>query len=222
MTSKQPQIRNEGVSVVVLGSFNPRIFEPLWLASQNLAPLSEAESATVQLIEKEFAQIGLPWANVVVMGDRLQVQSTEIVSPAQIRDLVVGVLRVLPHTPVTAVSIQHSAHLELESEQQWHDVGHRLAPKDLWKGILEKPGLLDFAMEGTRDDDLPGAIKVRLQPSTLIRFGVFVNVNDEFFMNEKRASDSARVAAGHLEEVWPSASTRVDQIRAALLERLVA
>jgi hypothetical protein len=220
MTS--PPLRSQTVSVVVLGSFNPRIFEPLWLAGQGLVPEDEANAAERELIDKEFARIVFPWANVVVVGDRLQVESTgEIVSHSQVRDLVVGILRVLPHTPVTVVSIQHGAHAELASEEQWHKVGHTLAPKEIWQDILDRPGILDFAMQGVRPDDLTGSIRVRIQPSGLVHPGLFINVNDEFFMNDQRESEPARHGADLLEQTWPEAESRVDRIRGSLFERLI-
>jgi hypothetical protein len=218
-----PPIRTQGASVVVLGSFNPRIFEPLWLSSQNLVAEEEAMAAERELIDKEFARIVLPWATLVVLGERLQVESSgEIVSPSQVCDLVIGVLRLLPHTPVTVISIQHAAHVELTSEEQWHAVGHTLAPKEVWKGILDRPGMLDFAMYGVRPDELEGAIKVRIQPSQIVHPGLFINVNDEFLMDEQEKNfEPARCAADLLERLWPDAEKRVDTIRTSLFERLI-
>jgi hypothetical protein len=220
MTS--PSFRLQGVTVIVLGSFNPRIFEPLWLSSHDLVAEPEAIAAERELIDKDFARIVFPWATLIVLGDRLQVESAgETVSQAQVRDLLVGILRLLPHTPVAMVSIQHGGHVQLDSEEQWHSVGHELAPKEVWSDILEQPGMFDFAMMGKRTDDLQGSIKVRIQPSQVVHPGLFVNINDEFVVAEQDKLEPARHGADLLEQTWPEAEKRVETIRASLFERLI-
>ena len=38
----------EGVTIVLLGQFNPAIFQPAWLAAENLVRPQEAESAEIE------------------------------------------------------------------------------------------------------------------------------------------------------------------------------
>jgi hypothetical protein len=220
MTS--PPIRAQTSTLIVLGSFNPRIFEPLWLSSHDLVAEAEANEAERELIDKDFGRIVLPWATLVVLPDRLQIESTgETVSPSQVRDLAVGILRLLPHTPVEKVSAQHGAHVELASEERWHAVGHALAPKEIWTGILDNPGMFDIAMVGTRPDDFEGAIRVRLQPSAIVHPGLFININEEFTISDKVGFEPARQASELLEETWEDVRSRVTTIRASLLDRLI-
>ena len=126
--------------------------------------------------------------------------------------------RLLPHTPVKAGSIHHRSEIAIDTEEEWHRVGHALAPKELWEDILDKPGMFDFAMVGVRPDDLNGAIRVRIQPSTVVQPGIFLNVNDEFSMPEDNQHPDV---AELLSNLWPEASARAAQIRSRLLERLV-
>jgi hypothetical protein len=157
--------------------------------------------------------------DLVALEDSLQVQTTsETVNDGQIRDLLVGVLRLLPHTPIKVGSIHHRAEIAIASEEEWHNVGHALAPKELWDGVLDEPGMFDFAMQGVRPDELEGAIKVRIQPSQVVRPGIFLNVNDEFVMP---SADKGTDAAGLLDGLWPDAEGRALEIRSKLLERLV-
>ena len=91
--------------------------------------------------------------------------------PAQIRDLALGILRSLPHTPVQRIGINHLAHFPVESEGVWHRLGHALTPKELWEEVLEKPGMLSLTIQGQRTDDYSGSVNVTVQPSSVVRPG---------------------------------------------------
>jgi hypothetical protein len=214
------RIHAESTTVILLGSFNPRIFDPLWFSENQLLPAEEAKRAEVQMIDRDFCRLHFGWAELVVVQGRLQLRATpETVADAQIRDLLVGLLKLLPHTPIEVGSIHHRADLAIAGEEQWHAVGDALAPNPLWEGILDQPRLFDFAMQGSRPDDLPGAIKVRIQPSRVVEPGVFMNVNDEFSI--ARPEHALPTVADILEELWPQAESRANEIREQLLARLL-
>ncbi len=217
----RPRIHTETTTVVFTGSFNPRIFEPLWLSKHELVAEQEALEAELQLVGREFCRLSLGWVELIVVDDRLQAQTTsDTVNDGQVRDLLVGVLRLLPHTPIESGAIHHRAEIAISTEEEWHAIGDGLAPKEVWEGVLDKPGMFDFAMQGVRPDDLNGAIRVRIQPSTLIRPGIMLNVNDEFLMS-KPDEPSHVAAADLLDRLWPEAKTRAAEIRTKLLARLV-
>jgi hypothetical protein len=214
-----PQIHTQSTTAVLLGSFNPRIFEPLWFSRNELVPEQEASDAEVQLINREFCHVAFGWVDLVVTEDRLQAQTTsETVNEGQIRDLLVGVLKLLPHMPITGGSIHHRAEIAIKTEEEWHAIGHTLAPKEVWEDVLDQPGMFDFAMMGARPDDLKGSIRVRIQPSQVVQPGIFLNVNDEFFMPE---DDEHPDASELLDKLWPEAARRATDIQTRLLERLL-
>ncbi len=214
------RIHAEFTAVSLLGSFNPRIFQPLWFAQNGLLPVEEAEQAEVDMIDRDFCRLHVGWAELVVVQERLQLRTTpETVADAQVRDLLVGVLKLLPHTPIERGSIHHRSDIAIATEEEWHAVGDALAPKELWDGILEQPGMFDFAMLGKRPDDLVGTVKVRIQPSQSVKPGVFINVNDEFLISE--AGGDVVEAAEVIETLWPAAERRASEIREQLLARLV-
>jgi hypothetical protein len=96
------KIHQTVTAAVFAGSFNPRIFEPSWLSHHGLVPEAEAEAAEVQMVDRDFCRIALGWTTLVVTDERLQVESTsETVNDGQIRDLLVGIFRLLPHSPVS-------------------------------------------------------------------------------------------------------------------------
>jgi hypothetical protein len=214
-------VYRESVFAIATGNFNPKIVEPLWLAKYALVSEDEAEAADRQLVDGDLSHITFPWADLVVLQDRLQIESgEEMVNEAQLRDLSVGLLRLLPHTPVTAVSIQHRIVVVAKNEEEWHGVGHRLAPKEVWAGILESPGLFDIAMQGTRLDGLDGGWKVRVRPAVDPKLGIWINVNDEVLLPDPDEPEPGSRAADLIQEMWPAAEQRTLEIRDALYERL--
>ena len=214
------KLHAENTTVVLLGSFNPRIFEPLWFSSHDLVAEPEATAAEVQMVNREFCHLNFGWVDLVVTEDRLQAESTsETVSDGQVRDLLIGIFRLLPHMPVTQGSIHHRWQIAVDTEEEWHAIGHTLAPKETWEGVLTKPGMFDFAMQGLRSDDLEGSIKVRIQPSSAVRPGIFMNVNDEFALPE--TGEQTPAIADILDKLWPEAETRATEIKDRLLTRLL-
>jgi hypothetical protein len=217
----KPSVHQESVFAIVAGDFNPKIVEPLWLSKHGLVPEEEAQDADRQLLDAELTHITFPWADLTVLQDRLQLESgEEMINEAQLCDLAVGMLRLLPHTPVKLISIQHRIVVVASSEEEWHEVGHRLAPKKIWEGILDAPGMFDFAMQGSRSDDLEGAWKVRIQPVADPKFGIWINVNDEASLPVPDEPEPGRRAADFIQTMWSESEQRTLEIRTSLLSRL--
>lgn len=208
-----------GTSVVVLGSFNPAIVQPAWLAKNGLVPPSEAESVDLDAVHDEFVRASFPWGTVQTMRDRFEVSTTDEAPSAEpIRDLAVGALDLLPHTPVTGFGINHWAHYRTESEEAWHALGFRLVPRSNWEGILEKPGMLAASVRGVRPDDRPGAVNVTVQPSGKVAHGVFVTVNDHFALKTDDEEHAASEASTLLKAVWNDSVTMARQIHVRVME----
>lgn len=208
----------EGVNIVLLGQFNPAFFQPAWLAAENLVRPQEADSAEVQLIHPEAAVMRLEWLQLHVVRDRFQ--ATTIQSPyfEPLRDLVVGIFSLLNHTPLAALGINHEFHFRLDSEQQWHDLGDRLAPKHDW-GLLKTPGMRSLVIEGQRDDGFDGHVLVKVEPSRRFEHSIYVEVNDHY---ELRAPTAKHGGAEKLIEVLTSQWARSMQRSIDLGQKLVA
>jgi hypothetical protein len=85
------------------------------------------------------------------------------------------------------MGINRRAHIKLESASKWHALGDILAPKEHWNTLLsEDPGerrigLLSLTMErNPRPDGLLGYMRVKVEPSLSVQYGVFIEVNDHF------------------------------------------
>jgi len=66
-----------GINIVILGSFNPKIFQPAWFAANELIRKLEAEEADTEIIHNDISifRIG-DWLRLEVTRDRFNA-STE-------------------------------------------------------------------------------------------------------------------------------------------------
>ncbi len=136
----------------------------------------------MQIIHPQGAMFTAEWLEVNVIEDRFHVATTQESFYEPLRDLVVAVLKILNETPLRAMGINRRLHYRLASEDAWHKIGNQLAPKDIWKALLDKPGMRSLIIHGARTDGREGFIQVKVEPEPAdrIKFGVHVEVNDHY------------------------------------------
>jgi hypothetical protein len=134
MAQRIPEIN--GAGIVMTGSFNATIFQPQWFARFNLLPVAEADAAKVKILVPQVCEFETERFHIQVTEDRFMALSKPAANPAPLLDLVAGTFFVLEHTPVTALGLNRMMHFSLDSEEHWHQVGNKLAPKEGWNGIL--------------------------------------------------------------------------------------
>lgn len=173
------QLHNEEVNIVLRGQFNPALFHPAWFAAGELIRKQEADAANIVMIHPSAAAFTVEWLQLNVTQDRFQVATTQAAYFEALRDLVVGTLA-LCTPPLRALGFNYMCHYRIDSMEISHAIGDRLAPKEHWKGLLDEPGLLDVTMQGKRRDNRAGYVQVQVQPSTLIKPGIYVAVNDHY------------------------------------------
>lgn len=213
------KLHSSGVAIVLIGSFNPGIFQPAWLALNGLIPKEELEDAETEVIRDQFARFSLGWVRVQVLQERLEVLETEeSPSPGPVRDLLVGVLELLPHMPVRQMGINLWSQYEMPSQKEWHALGHRLVPPENWKENLRKPGLLSVQVQGGRPDDYTGAVNVTVNPSAIDPPGVFINVNDHYVLADGEEQATAGSALEVLRAVWDDSLSQSEKIRNSIIE----
>ncbi len=202
-----PQIQR--LSIVLRGSFNPAIFHPSWFASHDLIRSQEVDAANVQIVHPDAAVFAAEWLEINVVRDRFQAATTQESYYEALRDLVIGVLGLLYHTPLRLMGINRDFHYQLGSENAWHTVGHRLVPKADWEDLLEKPGMKSLVVQGVRPDDLQGYIRVKVEPSARVPYGVYVEVNDHYELKGPNGTKSeASEAMQILSERWRNSMQR--------------
>jgi len=198
----------EGVSIVLLGSFNPTIFQPAWFASQGLIAQDLSDSADVGIVHRQMVAFNAGWFEVQVTDDRFSVSSLTAPSYDLLRDLVLGTFRLLRYTPLRAMGLNKDVHYRIASEEAWHAIGHKLAPAANWEPVLKQPGMRSLLIEGVRDDDLPGYIHVKVEPSLRVDPGLYVSVNDHYEVVDPVPAEGASRVLKILEEQWTNSQSR--------------
>ena len=206
-----PPIVLEGVSIVFIGSFNPAIFHPSWYAAQKLWSETELENAKVDIIAADACSFRTDQYTLQALNNRFMISTAQVPLYDSLRDLAVGTFRILRHTPLAKLGLNREVHLQLESEEVWHAIGHKLAPKQHWQPILKNPGMRALMIEGVRPDRFSGAVNVRVEPSSEIKHGLFVAINDHFEVDDDSAR-SATAILGIAEEQWSESQKRADDI----------
>jgi hypothetical protein len=199
-----PACEIDQVSVVIVGSFNPTIFQPDWLASNNLIREEEAEAADIEIIHKQITSFSIEWLKVQATHDRLLFAASDASKQGPLKDVVVGAMGLLEHTPVTALGLNSDSHYHMQSEAEWHQLGHHYVPKETWVKLLARPGTLSLSIFGARDDSKASRVTVKLEPSTQVRFGVFFNINNHFDVDPGRmgAGGSVRWLLETIDTEW--------------------
>lgn len=168
----------EGVSIVLLGNFNPSIFQPAWLAAHELIRKEESDVAQGVVFSRELAAFTADWLTLQVTQERFDASTADAAHFEPLRDLVLGIFTLLEHTPFDKMGLNRQMHYRMATEEQWNAFGDFLAPKAAWGQIMTKPGLRSLTIEGSRDDAPLARIHVKAEPSTKIHPGIFISTNE--------------------------------------------
>jgi hypothetical protein len=203
-----------GSSIVLLGSFNPAIFQPQWFVRQGLISESDAENAEIKIISPQISHFETERFVVQVVLERFIVASKPNADAAPLRDLVAGTFFILEHTPVIAMGLNRQMHLAMESEANWHRLGDRLAPKDGWKGILKgQPGMLSLSITTPMEQPSGAVLNIKVEPSQRIKFGAYFETNEHYpASKEEPLKDLMKILGDRWEKIPTYASTIVEHI----------
>jgi hypothetical protein len=194
----------EAFAIVLIGSFNPPIYQPEWFARMGLIREEEAKNAKIDVVHADIASALIGSIKIQVRSDRFTATTLNAADYETLRDLVVGTFKTLPHTPIRLMGLNFDAHYRLSSLEAWHALGDRLAPKGMWSAILDKPGMGSLMIEGRRRDNRKGYVRVKVEPSMRIKdgVGVFVNVNDHYEVPDHKPEDGCGAIIDTLIQTW--------------------
>lgn len=220
--SKFQQIKQKH-DIVLVGNFNPAIFQPAWFQANDMLSESQAENAQIELIHAQAAVFELDGIKLRILPDRFSITTEQEKYDTVIRDLLLGAFSILSHTPMSMMGINRSMHYRLESTEAWHEAGHKLAPKGLWEGILEKPGMLGLSMQGEmpEHDKVREVLNVKIEPfkeaGPCLRF----EVNDHYETKEKEDANGSEVLMSILNNRWEDSYQHSKSVVEKLLEQLL-
>ena len=176
----QPILKIKGLSVVLVGSFNPAIFHPSWFSANKLIGQQEADNARIEIVHPDAAIFTTDWLTVSVDRQRFQVATIQETHFELLRDLVLGTFELLCYTPLLQMGINRTFHFGLLSNQNFYSLCNGLAPNKKWQTVLQDPNMASLVVHGGRKDELPGFIGVRVEPSSKVPSGIFIEVNDHY------------------------------------------
>lgn len=197
----QPEV--DTVSVVFVGSFNPKIFRPDWFGANGLLTPGEVDAADIEIVHAELSIFSIDWLRVQVDRRRFVVETSD---PPHVRvqDLVARTFgEFLIHTPVDMLGINRRVHFPVADLDARDRIGCRLAPKDAWgewgshiQGTKEKHGgLRSITMEqADLDDRRSGYIRAKVEPSPQLKTGVFVDINDHYVVGNPDETVGCEIA----------------------------
>lgn len=168
----------------------------------------------------EVSVFSIGWLGLEVTLDRFAARTTQIQHLESLRDLVLGTFGLLRHTPVKQMGINRLAHYRSPSEDEWHKLGHRLAPKEPWAGLLESPGMRRVSILGKRPDQYQGRITVTVEPSLKLRpgFGVYFEVNDHYENDVEEKGRECERMMEILGATWKASLERAMRIMQRLMQ----
>ncbi|MFY9261048.1 MAG: hypothetical protein WAO71_11125 [Gallionella sp.] len=226
-----------GSAIVLVGNFNPAIFSPDWLENNGLIGNGDAEEARQSpsfIISRQVSVFETDWFALQVLENQLSLTSKGALSAA-FKDLAVGILSLLSHTPIAAIGLNFLAHYRLASEADYHKVGDILAPKAIWSNLYpvenSAAGLVNLSImiqPCTRTQartQAPGDVRnISVQPSDKFKYGVFLNYNDHRIINNIERNDQtmAEHAASIIDADWQNAWDDALRVFALIVTRALA
>lgn len=210
----EPEI--DGVSIVVVGNFNPAIFTPAWFASYDLLPKDAEVNADLGVAHPEITQFQTDWLDLHVTTNKFDARTMKA-PHVRVRDLVVRVFKEhLYHTPLEAFGINRNVHFRVRDFSARDRIGRKLAPVEPW-GVWGRQlgdsghqgGMIALTMRQVTVEGRPAGdqINVTVEPSNRIvegAPGVYVGVNDHYTAGETEEHQSGRRLMEILEENFDS------------------
>jgi len=206
----------ERVSVVLLGHFNPSIFQPTWFAAHGLIASDEdkvPKGVTLKVAHPEISDFSTEDFDLQVVQGRFLLGTPDVSFYDSLKDLILGTFKILSHTPVIKMGINRDFHFQMPTEAAWNEVGDRLVPKEDLNRVLKNPGMVNLALHGERSDGRNGLVRVRVEPSTLLsRNGILVGVNDHFEVSDPDNVIGCSELIGIIDDVWTDSLSNAERI----------
>jgi hypothetical protein len=214
MANWRPEI--EGMNIVLIGNFNPKIFQPSWFDHHGLIRREEAEEAENLVSVPQLTTFTAAWLTLQVTNERFQASTVDPAHYEALRDLVLGSFALLEHTPLHQMGINKDMHFRLR-EDRYVQFGHFLLPKHPWEGVLSDPRTRSLTVQGTQTRDSQQVkIFVKVESSIRIEFGVFINTNEHY---EASGEASGRKLMSLLGDNWSEAQQASSLIADHLLSQ---
>lgn len=218
-------------SIVLIGEFNPVMFQPEWFSKNGIIAPEEVDFARNQtstcpiIVTPQLTLFKTSQFNVKIEQKRFQVVADKEPLIA-IKDFVLKTFEKLGGFIIKAFGFNFSAHYNVVDKETYQKIGDRLAPKDYWGSLLgdevdgvdRKSGLTGIEMRKTKSDGT-GHISVLLQPSSFIQPGVFMNCNNHTNLNDE--DSMAEIVIEKIEQVFENSFADMREIQLDVLNEVI-
>jgi hypothetical protein len=214
------ELEQRATTIVLLGRFNPRIFQPMWFASRKLLAEHDVEPESV-VVTDGLSAFRRRDISLFCAQDRCQFGSTPTTpTPDILRDLATETFTVLRETPIRQIGINHNTHVP-STVRDWDTIAAQMGDPHRRFVLLEDQQLQTVQFGGPRDDGLNGSRMVLLQPSVVLEGGVFFQVNDHVELVDSPDIEplGASGAVDALNAIWDSSRVLSDQIQREIAPR---
>ena len=210
---------HSSMSIVLIGSFNPLIYHPEWFKSNNILPPEDVDAVLNSQEPNLVVSPGLTLfrtsnIEINVTPERFMIKARK--QPfVFIKDVLQKSFEKLGSTPVKQMGINDHYHIKFDSEKELQDFADIIVPKVRWnsllgdevKGTNRVSGLTKIQMRKTTDF---GAINYTLEPSPVVKPGVYISNNHHYNLEEE--SQFAEDAMEILEQNFTTTVEKTDCI----------
>jgi hypothetical protein len=214
----------------MIGRFNPTIFQPKWLLSQQLIRQSLAESAKGKLQIEGDTQLKIVHPSVTAYStDSYHIQVTPeqyVISSVnsdwleELRDLTVGIFRTLNHTPIYKMGINQEWHFKAIDNVTYKSIMSKYIPSDPWSNLVKNPSPISVQIASEREDEYKGSVVVRAERSNQVKNGIYLLVNDHYdLVEEPEEHIGCEEAIKALESVFKDSIRKTTAISTSMMSR---
>lgn len=222
-------LKADTAKIVVVGDFNPAIFQPEWFRRHSLLRDAEIDAATDSdelILSRRLVNFETDWLEFQVTPQRLFAKARRPSHFRPLRDLVAGILQVADDTPIVFMGLVRMLVRGLDSREEWHRIEDTLVPKEMWTDSLEDPGMLSLEIAGVPPSERAAREVVKLTPfGDDEDVGLSFEVRVEYLAEElKQAIETGETAAGLFSKIitddWSEVSSHADSLVADILDKI--
>jgi len=172
--------KKESLQIVIVGDFNPSIIQPSWLLYHGLLNENEVETAKIDVIipDASVFEIG-GWLKIEVFRDRFVMHSYNEGYYESLRDILIGVLKLLNHTKLNALGININNIFTYQNNKDIHIISHNLINSYIYEYISKNPSLKTLTFQLNRTDNYDGYFQLTFQVNENPK-EIFISVNDHY------------------------------------------
>ncbi len=215
-------IKFSSVSFVGLGSFSPSQFTPAWLQSEGLIRKEDVDAKEIRIIAHEISEFSIPGIIFRVLQNSLTLTANDQRYFESLKDLVFGIFSILDRTPIRYFGINYEYHFQVESEKNLDKLRDVIAPKEFWEQSLKSSMLLRDITIQTENKFSPeekNYIRITVNRSDQIKYGVRVSVNNHFEIKQKTVLDGTIYMVELIKNNWPEIQKESKYILDKIMEQ---